>query len=277
MLVPKDSFIIVGGGAFGAATALELIQQFPHADICLFDRQPFPCNLAASWDYNKVIRSDYGDLFSMRLALEALEAWRTHPLFSPFYHEDGMFWINDTDLARTIAENYKKLGAKCKHSVLPVEEAKEAYSGMFDDADYTNVSEVLVNENCGWAEAKEVLENLIQTAVDAGVKYIVADVASLHIIGNGTCAGVKTTTGDIYGAAHTILCTGAGTAKLLADTAPDWEELQVGERLVAAAICTGLTKLDKNDSTFQHSPVCCQDVMPGRGNANPVDSFCRVR
>lgn len=265
MRVDKNSYNIVGAGAFGASTALQLKRRFPHARICLFDRQPFPCTLAASWDWNKVIRSDYGDTFSMKLALEALDAWRTDPLFKDFYHQDGSFWISDTPLARNIESNYRKLGVDCDYSLLPVEQGKKTFGGLFEDGDYAGVTDILINRDSGWAEAKEALEKVIQTAVDAGVIYVVADIASLHIVRQGSCYGVKSRCGRIYGAERTLLCTGAGTAKLLADTAPQWDALQVGGRLTAAAICTGFTTLSAGDSTFSGSPVCCQDVLPGRG------------
>ncbi|KAF2174959.1 sarcosine oxidase-like protein [Zopfia rhizophila CBS 207.26] len=256
MKIPPNSYNIVGAGVFGASAALHIIRKYPHARIRIFDRQPFPCTLAASWDWNKVIRADYTDLLYMRLALEAKELWSNDPLFKPFYHEDGMFWISDTNLAHTVVENYKKLGADNGYALLSGEAAKEAYNGIFHDADYTGVSEVLINRNSGWAEAKEALEETIQSAVNAGVQYIEADVRSL-LVRHDHCLGVITTAGKVFSASHTIICTGAGTAKLLANTFPKRKELQVGDRLVAAAICTGVARLNENDCEgFLNTPVC---------------------
>ncbi|KAF2204246.1 FAD dependent oxidoreductase [Delitschia confertaspora ATCC 74209] len=273
MHVPRDSYNIIGAGVFGASTALHLIRKYPRARIRLFDRQPFPSTLAASWDLNKVIRTDYAELRYMELAMEALKAWKSDPLFKEFYHEDGIFWISDTDLTGRIVENYKRLGVDEGYALLSIDEAKRAYKGVFEDADYTGVMEVLANKNSGWAEAEEVMEKTIQAAVDSGVEYVVADIVSLHIVDRSVCCGVRSSNGRCYGAEHTVLCTGAGTTKLLANTAPEWDELQVGNRLLAAAICTGQVKLNADDNRqLSNTPVCCQDVLPGRGGGLPPTS-----
>jgi sarcosine oxidase/L-pipecolate oxidase len=264
---PNDaSYIIVGSGIFGASTALHLIRKYPAAKVTIIDREPFPCRLAASWDWNKVVRADYTDLLYMKLALEAKESWSNDALFNQFYHRSGMFWISDTNLARTVIDNYKKLDAKEEFELLGVKEAKKRFGGMFEDADYTGVSEILINNSSGHAEAKEALGATIQAALNAGVQYLEADVQSLVMDGEGACKGVNTAAGETLTATHIILCTGAGTAKLLADTTPYREELQVGGRMIAAAICTGLAKLDTETALkYVEGPVCCQDVLSGRG------------
>lgn len=58
-----SSYLIIGAGVFGASTALELSIAEPSAKIILIDQKPSPCPLAASYDYNKVVRTDYGDIF----------------------------------------------------------------------------------------------------------------------------------------------------------------------------------------------------------------------
>src|ERR1700712_1480611 len=69
-------YLIIGSGIFGASTAYHLAQRYPNARTCLVDRMPYPCPLAASWDWNKVVRADYGDAFYMKFALEAMDSWR---------------------------------------------------------------------------------------------------------------------------------------------------------------------------------------------------------
>lgn len=59
----QESYVIVGAGIFGTSTALHLAKAFPSASITLIDRTPFPCPLAASYDYQKVVRADYGNIF----------------------------------------------------------------------------------------------------------------------------------------------------------------------------------------------------------------------
>jgi sarcosine oxidase/L-pipecolate oxidase len=267
MSTQPSSYNIIGAGIFGASTALHLIRQHPGARIRLFDRQAAPCHLAASWDWNKVVRADYTDAFSMKLALEAKSVWKSDPLFERFYYQGGMFWVSDTSLARTVIDLYKELGAEEDYSLLSVEDAAKQFDGIFNDADYRGVSEVLINRSSGWAEAKEALAATIEAATNAGVEYIETDITSLQLTDNhSSCQGAVSKDGEVFVATHTILCTGAGTALLLANSAPQQPSLQVGNRMVAAAICTGLSRLSPEDAkVFAGVPVCCQEVLPGRG------------
>jgi sarcosine oxidase / L-pipecolate oxidase len=270
MADPSASYLIVGAGVFGASTALHLIQKYPTATVSLVDRAPFPSQVAASWDLNKVVRADYTDIVYVEKVLEAKKKWRGDPLFSPYYHESGLVYIAAGDFARTVVDNYKRLGAEEDVQLVAPDEAKELYGGMFRDADYAGVSEVLVNKSSGWAEARNALKNVIKASIDAGVEYVEAEIASLEFGNGGSCSGVRSTTGKTFSATHTILCTGAGTAKLLADSAPDREELQVGGRMVAAAICSSIATLTPDAAAeFSKGPVCCQDVSPGEGSFLP--------
>lgn len=81
------SYIIVGAEAFGILTTYQLIQKYPSAYILLIDQTPFPCENGASWDLSKAIRADYGNILYMEKALEALDLWKSNPLFKPFHHK----------------------------------------------------------------------------------------------------------------------------------------------------------------------------------------------
>jgi sarcosine oxidase/L-pipecolate oxidase len=210
----------------------------------------------------------------MKLALKAKHVWQCDPLFKQFYHQDGMFWVSDTSLAHTVVDLYKKLGAEEEYRLVGVEEAVKEFDGVFEDADYRDVAEILVNKSSGWAEAKEALAATVKAAVDAGVEYVETDVTTLRFSQEfGRCQGVLSRSGESFPATHTILCTGAGTAVLLANSAPNHEPLHVGNRMIAAAICTGLSNLSAEDrERFANVPVCCQEVLPGRGKCVPQRS-----
>lgn len=154
---PSPSYIIVGAGVFGTSTALHLATKFPDSSITLIDRDAHTAQrrVAASWDWNKVVRADYRDPVYCRLALEAQDVWRVDPLWRPFYRETGIYWISRTGFAHQALDNYTRLGrATDGMRIVPVEEAKGLYGGIFDGADYTGVENVLVNETSGWANAK---------------------------------------------------------------------------------------------------------------------------
>ncbi|CAK4034041.1 probable FAD-dependent oxidoreductase [Lecanosticta acicola] len=270
MATGNQSYIIVGAGVFGVSTAYHLIKKYPNASITLVDRDQFDADsrVAASWDWNKVVRADYDDIIYCRLGLEAQDIFRSDPLWKPYFHETGIYWICRSDYAQEVIDNYKKLGRKADLKAVPIEEARTMYGGLFDEADYTDVKEVLVNQTSGWAAAGDCLIAITREALRLGVKYATAEVNNLLFDSTGHCNGLQTTSGKTLRASHVILCTGAYTPKLLAMSAEQTgnEDLSSGSRILAAGITTGMTKLDdKTYQTFAQMPVGVQGYTPATG------------
>lgn len=264
------SYLVVGAGVFGVSTAYHLIKKFPDASVTIVDRDAFDADsrVAASWDWNKVVRADYDDIVYCKMALEAQDVFETDPLWQPYFHKTGIYWMCRSDYAQDVIDNYKKLGRTADLKALPVEEARKLYGGLFEDADYRDVKEVLVNKTSGWVAAGDVLRAVTRECLKLGVKYVTADVASLQFDDEGRCSGIKSTTGAILSASHTILCTGAFTPKLLEWSAQSSgiKELRAGDRIVAGGITTGMTKLD--DATyprFANMPVGVQGYTAKTG------------
>ncbi|KPM41237.1 hypothetical protein AK830_g5306 [Neonectria ditissima] len=267
----SESYVIVGAGVFGTSTALHLIRKYPNANITLVDRNAFdaPTKVAASWDWNKVVRSDYKDIGYTSMGLEARDVWLNDPLWSPFYHESGIYWISATGFARQVLENFKRLGVKADLYSLGVEEARKQFGGIFDSADYTGIKEVLVNKSSGWAAAKDVLQKVLEEAIELGVNFLEAEVKSLEFDTEGNCTGVKTSSGQSLEGSRIILSTGAFTPKLLVDSAPERPELHAGDRIIAAAVTEATSRLgDGHPSKFYNGPVCIQEVPQARGASN---------
>lgn len=270
----KSSYLIVGAGVFGVSTAYHLIQKYPDASITIVDRDAYDAEsrVAASWDWNKVVRADYDDVVYCQLALEAQDVFKSDPLWQPYFHETGVYWMCRSDYAQDVINNYKKLGRKAEISAVSVEEARKLYDGLFADADYTDVKEVLINKTSGWAAAGDSLRAITRKALELGVKYVVADVATLQFDGKGTCRGVKTTKGDVLTASHVVLCSGAYTAKLLEQSASSSgiSDLRAGERIVAGGITTGMATLDpKTYEKYASMPVGFQGYTAETGNSPP--------
>jgi glycine/D-amino acid oxidase-like deaminating enzyme len=265
----NHSYIILGSGVFGSSTALHLIRKYPSASIRLIDRNAFeaPTRVAASWDWNKVIRADYKDIVYTRMALEARDSWREDPLWKPFYHESGIYWAAAAGFAKQVLQNFAELGVEAELYSVPVEQAKEYYNGLFSEADHTGIKEVLVNKLSGWADAKDALRATIQAAVDAGVVYTEAEVTQLVFSEDGgKCTGVVTQAGETLTADRVVLCTGAYTPKLLADSAPHRPELHVGGRMVAAGVTEAVAPLNQGQlEMFADMPVSISAVHPEKG------------
>jgi sarcosine oxidase/L-pipecolate oxidase len=252
------SYLIVGSGVFGTSTAYHLSIAHPGSSIIVLDRSStFPCSLGASYDYNKIIRADYGNIFYCELALKAREAWKSNSLFKPYYHESGLVNVDDTGLGRRIIANYDKLRVQDHQArIVRPDVMKEEYGGLFRDADWTGAEDVFVNEGSGWAEATRALGAVTEAAKENGVEFLQGDVVGLLLDENGCCDGVRTRDGMVLKADKIILSTGAGTASLLADSAPQTPDIQAADRITAAAVVVGHIKLNPEQyERFKHTPV----------------------
>ena len=266
----NPSYLIVGAGVFGISTAYHLIRKYPNASITVVDRDAYDADsrVAASWDWNKVVRADYDDLVYCRLALEAQDIFNSDDLWKPYFHETGIWWACRSDYAQDVLDNYKKLGRQADLKAISIAEAKELFGGLFNEADYTGVKEVLLNKSSGWAAAGDCLRAVTKKAIELGVKYVVAEVQTLQFGSNGECTGVRTANGKSITASHTILSTGAFTSKLLEWSAKSSgnNELRAGDRILAAGITTGMTTLnDKDYESWKDMPVGVQGYTAATG------------
>lgn len=264
------SYLIVGAGVFGVSTAYHLIKKYPNATITLVDRDAYDADsrVAASWDWNKVVRADYDDIVYCRLGLESQDVFNNDPLWKPFFHQTGIYWMCRSDYAQEVIDNYKKLARDADLSAVPVDEARKMYNGLFDDADYTGVKEVLINKSSGWAAAGDCLQAVTRATIELGVQYVVAEVEHLKFDTKGHCTGLKTKDGRELTAAHTILSTGAYTSKLLEFSAAESgnDALRAGARIVAGGITTGMTKLDdRTYPVYADMPVGVQGYTVEQG------------
>ncbi|KAG9233797.1 sarcosine oxidase-like protein [Amylocarpus encephaloides] len=265
------SHIIVGSGAFGASTAYHLSKSHPQARIALVDRSPsFPSPLAASHDFNKIVRADYGNTFYCGLALEARVAWMSDPLYTPFYHQSGLVNIEDTGLGRRIIDSYVKHSDTPGALIISPEELKGRYNGLYNETNYNGVSEIYFNPVSRWAEATPAVNAVVEASRAYGVELLQGDVESLLFDEHEGCSGILLKDGRKIEAEKVILSTGASTAKLLAQSAPKRTSFQSGDRITAAAVVTGIIKLDSDQmSEFKDSPVLIHDMKGVMGQVLP--------
>lgn len=266
-------YLIIGAGVFGASTALHLSRQKSSSSILLIDRLPYPCPIAASHDINKAVRADYTDIFYCQLGLETLSRWHQDSVFRPYFHQSGMITIKPgvESLGRRIIANFEKLGAYYEAEVFDPQEMGDRFGGLFAEGDFSHTDEVYWNPLSGWAEAARALEATVKAAVENGVGYVAASVAQLLMDDSGSCTGIRTTEGQVFHADHIILSTGAGTAKLFADSFPDKPELQVGRRITAAAVCEAAVDVSEEQrEKYKRLPVFVFDDGVTQGETMPI-------
>lgn len=237
------SYLIIGAGNFGAATALTLARRGEASKITLVDTAAFPNPRAASHDVNKIVRDDYPDKLYMRMLVKAMPKWRSDSLYSPFYHEVGMLRADASNFGVESMAAYRDLGVANDSHFLPVDEVRRRWNGAFATANFDGLDTVLYNPTVGYAEADKALGTVVREAVDQGVDYVLGVVSRLNLGPSGECTGATLESGESLRADKVLLATGARTAALLAQSAPDKRHLHAGERVVATGAVSFYARL----------------------------------
>jgi sarcosine oxidase / L-pipecolate oxidase len=272
----NNSYVIVGAGVMGLSTALHLKESIPDASVTLLDRGPAPYPSAASSDLNKIVRADYPDMAYMKLGLEAVDKWRNDKLYFPWYHESGILLADEVNMGAGAYANYKTLGIDPGVSFLSADEARTKFP-VFKNSDWTGVDKMFYNSRSGWAEADKVVAAVFEAATNAGVNFVQATVSKLLLNEDGDCTGVIAEDGSTIQGRYVLLCTGAGTAKLLADSAPERKNLQVKGRLTAAGACSCIVKCaPEHRHLYQDAPVHILGIHT-RGENVPMDKEGRLK
>lgn len=230
MIDAEKSVLILGAGTFGLSTALELLRK-GHKNVTLLDPYEVPSPISAGNDVNKVFQSTVESEFYSTLALEALELWRSDPIFKPAFHEVGIVYgACGDEAAHEIEKRYKvleKRGADfCKLST-PQDFAKyvgrssasldEALESLSLDGRFDDWKGYYQKNKCGWTYAALALENAAKECKRLGAKFLIgrADKVIVDEKNGGKCLGVKLDNGDEVKSEITVICAGANSCKLL--------------------------------------------------------------
>lgn len=211
----RRSIVIVGGGLFGLAAALEL--QSGTTQVTLLEAGTVPRDVAASTDISKVVRMDYGhDEIYTSLGEAAIDGWRQwNARFGErLYHETGFllmrrgpmssgeFEHDSFDLLTRRGHTLQRLDASIIAERFPAWR-----SGGYSDGYFNPVG--------GWAASGRVTWHLAKAARAAGV--IVREDTSFErlVETESRVTGVITTRGERIAAELVLIAAGAWTPVLL--------------------------------------------------------------
>ncbi|EFQ30224.1 FAD dependent oxidoreductase [Colletotrichum graminicola M1.001] len=254
------AFIIVGGGVFGLSTVLWLLARHPDCTIILIDPTEFSNPKAASHDISKILRDDYPNMSYAPLAIEAMNHWRTDGLFKDFYHEVGVLRADPGSHNEKAQSTHRSLGHESGATWMAPDKVRTAWPA-FATTDFQGLDRVRYNPNCGWVDAADSLEAVRQHVVNAGATLVVGEVTTLLFDTAGGCTGVRLGNGDELNGT-VVLCTGARTAALLAESAPERKDIHAAHRLAATGAVSFTLKAEGDQKDKFRGIPALKNTLP---------------
>ncbi|SCV71699.1 BQ2448_3287 [Microbotryum intermedium] len=289
-LEPPTSILIVGCGCFGASTALSLIRgkYVNHAQlITILDRSATPPEVdAASSDINKIVRQDYADTLYASLALQAIERWRTDPLYESNFSECGVVvaahkgtknevYVNKSyelnrseqmsskagkkvwvlDGVRMWKDVYGRVPRIAEREEIESNAACEFYAKEVGEINSSvlllkddSLSSTDYNEAGGWADSRQAVVDVVSILRSSGVHFVQGEAQTLvHATNSNDVKGVELIDGRTLNADLTILASGAWTSQLLPE---------LGHDLVPTGQAVGTIQLDESEAElYRDAPV----------------------
>ncbi|EPX74663.1 L-saccharopine oxidase [Schizosaccharomyces octosporus yFS286] len=165
----SNTCLIVGCGVFGLSSAVDLAKQRVFDRIVAIDAEAVPSSMSAANDLNKIVRPEYADIKYMKLALEAMDSWRSNSPVSSAYHESGRLSINSKDPNRrqfdsvSQANLRKLLGKDALMDLKSPDEIRKKFPTFLSNAPLNEDISAVFNERAGYASASEAASAAVET------------------------------------------------------------------------------------------------------------------
>lgn len=229
-MISKDASIaIVGAGAWGLSTALHL-HRAGYTDITVFDRaESIPSQYSAAYDLNKIVRAEYEDKFYTKLALEAIEGWKT-PLFGPYYHRTGYIVAATSKAPRKAVEHLEaalanvELDPAFASGIRRLKSRKDFREYTWQYSGPLTGWQGYYNFLAGYAHSSNAMRGTWEHCVSLGVKFVLGNqtgkvtellYSAAESESGRKCTGVRTADSKTYRADLTICALGAHAATLI--------------------------------------------------------------
>ncbi|EKG16153.1 FAD dependent oxidoreductase [Macrophomina phaseolina MS6] len=223
----QSRIAIIGAGAFGLSTALELSHR-GYRNITVFDRYPPPAPDGSSVDISRIIRNDYADPVYARMATEAMSLWETQ--YAEHYSRSGFVLMSSRGGGDD--DYVAKSRATLRNLSHPYEDfegtaaLKRLFPGFQGDVP---TSAGYMNRQGGWANAAGAIATLAQECAAAGVSFVTGakgTVVSLQTVSSSSSSSssssadrqiqnIVTEDGSVLPVDAVIVAAGAWTNQLL--------------------------------------------------------------
>jgi len=207
--------VVIGAGAFGGWTALELRRR--GAQVTLLDAWGPGNARASSGGETRVIRATYGTrAIYTRMAIRAIELWRAHDARwqRGFYRPSGAIWMFGAD------DSFGRASvASLRAANMPIEELTPAEAAMrfpqitFDDT----IQSVLWEPIAGYLYARRACEHVVERFIAEGGVYRQAAVPAPFAVAGGPVRRIVTDAGDTIEADHFVFACGPWLGRLFPD------------------------------------------------------------
>ncbi|PSN64900.1 FAD dependent oxidoreductase [Corynespora cassiicola Philippines] len=226
-LSKSDPISIIGGGAFGLSTALELSKQ-GYTNITVFEKDSdIPSRWSAANDLNKIMRAEYEDDFYTDLAVEATKEWQT-PLYAPYFHRVGFLNCVSGNAPQKAADTMKRFQAAAERhpamapfvSTVSDRPAIQALCWQFQGE--LPGWRGYFNRYDGYVHSADALRGVYRAARSNGVRFFlgarvgaVREIVYADTPSGRRSVGVRTADGEVRPSALVIVAVGAGAGKLV--------------------------------------------------------------
>lgn len=205
--------VVVGAGAFGGWTALELLRR--GARVTLVDAWGPGHTRASSGGETRIIRAGYGErAIYTRMAMRALERWRDHDATfrTNLFTQTGALWLCGKN------EFGESSAAALREQGLPITQWTIAQARKaFPQIDYADVSSVFVEGDAGFLLARRACEHVAECVAVEGGRYVQAAIAEPVRIEKRALARVQQTDGVALSADAFVFACGPWLPSLFPD------------------------------------------------------------
>jgi glycine/D-amino acid oxidase-like deaminating enzyme len=210
--------VVIGAGAFGGWTALELRRR--GARVTLIDAWGPGNARASSGGETRVIRATYGTrAIYTKMAVRAIELWRAHDerWQRGFFRSTGALWMfgRDDSFGRASAAAVRAAGMPIEE-LTPSDAAKRFPQIAFDDT----IHSVLWEPVAGYLFARRACEHVVERFVAEGGEYRQASVRTPVAV-DGTLKSIPLEDGGTIAADHFVFACGPWLGRVFPDVIGD--------------------------------------------------------
>lgn len=209
------SIIVLGGGCFGIAAAIELRAR--GWEVTLVDPGRIPHPDAASTDISKVVRMDYGaDTQHTAMGEASIAGWRqwNAEWGETLFHEDGLLVMSREPMrAGTFEGDSHALLTSRGHTLRRTD--REVLAREHPAWEASRFADGYLNPAAGWVESGRAIARLAERARAAGVAIVEGVAAPRPAFHGARCIGVDSADGRRWLADCTLVAAGAWTPEIL--------------------------------------------------------------